>query len=137
MIASCASSTIRRLNSSVVSVCITNSPFAGAESDVRSSLPRPSAVTPIVQDRQRRVAAGGAEHAAGGIGAGAAEVEAAHRRAVATQPWQRPEKEQLVDRDIQVHRVATEQSDSLLRVERRPGAYVEDRLRQVRDELGH
>ncbi len=95
--------------------------------------PGRSAPSPhVAQDLARRVVPRNAGHAAARMRAGAAEVQAAHRRPVVAVTEHRSRREQLVERQRAVEDVAADEPELALEIERRERATAEDAGLEIR-----
>ena len=90
----------------------------------------------IAEDFFSRVFAAGAEDAAAGVAGGAAQVQAADRRAVVGPAGDGAEAEELMGVHRALHDVAAGDAERALQVERREDLAVLDRARHVRRVFG-
>src|SRR5438309_2938426 len=86
---------------------------------------------PIGEHRMSGIVARSAGHAAAGMGAGAAQIEALERHPVSRRANHRPRAEQLVEAHLAVENVAADQPEAALEVERRMDLPAEDRLTEA------
>src|SRR6185436_8624476 len=86
----------------------------------------------LLEDSQRRVAAGGAHDAAAGVRRRAAQVEVADRRFVLRPPGSGTEEEELLQRQLSLEDVALRETEGPLDVERRQHLAMQDDVLDVR-----
>src|SRR4029077_3793786 len=94
-------------------------------------LPWSMQLVQIAQDGARGIGARSAHHTASRMSAGAAHVDAAHRRAVLRVPGYRAVEEQLIERELALKNVSLSKTDLVLDVPGRADFCVQNELFEI------